>query len=329
MRAARSLAMRVAAMRAARPAGVLAATLIASFLPAVVHAQTVSSAVVPQTIHVGDVFHAAVRVELPAGVEAVFPDTLALPDGDIEAAGRVRITTDTVGGTRVMTAAYPLTAWRSGDEIVLPDVSFSVGEGPAQRVMSASFPAFTLASVLPADTSGIEPKPAKDVLGASRIWWPWLLAGLVALILAAVLLYLWRRRRARAVVEQPVAPAVSPREAALALLQQARAERLVERGMLKPFYGAITAAVGGYLVAVDPELGADLTTPELARHVRARRAPPELLELLQLLGQADLVKFAKARRTPAEAYGDWDAARSWVERYDGWIPDEEPAQEAA
>lgn len=322
-------AARPSAMRTARSGTVLAAALAASFLPALVHGQSVSSAVVPQTIHVGDVFHAAVRVELPAGVEAVFPDTLALPDGDIEAAGRVRVTTDTIGGTRVVTAAYPLTAWRSGDEIVLPAVSFSVGEGPAQRVMSASFPAFTLASVLPADTSGIEPKPAKDVLGASRIWWPWLLAGMVALILAAVLFYLWRRRRARTLVQEPVVPGVSPREAALALLQQARAERLVERGMLKPFYGAITVAVRGYLEAVDPEMGADLTTTELARHVRARGAPPVLLQLLQLLGQADLVKFAKARRTPAEAYSDWDAAHGWVERYDGWIPDAAPAQEAA
>ena len=315
--------------RAAHSGGVLAVALVACLVPAFANAQSVSSAVVPETIHVGDVFHAAVRVELPAGVEAVFPDTLALPDDDIEAAGRVRVTTDTVGGTRVVTAAYPLTAWRSGEEIALPDVSFSVGEGPAQRVVSASFPTFDLASVLPADTSGIEPKPAKDVFGASRIWWPWLLAGLVALILAAVLFYLWRRRRARVVVQEPVAPVVSPREAALALLQQARDERLVERGALKPFYGAITVAVRGYLEAVDPELGADLTTTELARYVRARGAPPALLELLQLLGQADLVKFAKARRTATEAYGDWDTARSWVERYDGRMSAIATAQEAA
>lgn len=296
---------------------------LSSAMPA--RAQEVSTAVVPQTIHVGDVFHAAVRVDLPPGAEAIFPDTLALASEDLEAAGRVRISTDTTGGGRRTTAAYPLTAWRSGEEITLPEVTLVVRDGAAERVLTATFPTFTLASVLPADTSGIEPKPAKDVVGGSRIWWPWVLAGVLALLLAAVLWYLWWRRRSREAPAAVVhAPAVPPRTQALALLRRAREERLVERGELKTFYALVTTALRGYLAAVDPELGADLTTSELARHARRRGAPAALLELLQLLGSADLVKFAKAHPNAANAYSDWDAARAWVERYDGWVPVTEP-----
>ena len=305
--------------------GIVLGAFAALSMAAPVRAQDVTTAVVPQTIHVGDVFHAAVRVDLPPGAEAIFPDTLALASEDVEAAGRVRISTDTAGGVRRTTAAYPLTAWRSGEEVQLPEVTLVVRDGAAERVLRATFPAITLASVLPADTSGIEPKPAKDVVGGSRIWWPWLLAGVLALLLAAALWYLWWRRRSRgapAVVAPE--PAIPPRAQALALLRRAREERLVERGELKTFYALITAALRGYLAAVDPELGADLTTSELARHARRRGAPPALLELLQLLGSADLVKFAKVRPNAVDAYGDWDAARTWVEQYDGWVPSAQP-----
>src|SRR5690606_34481049 len=110
----------------------------------------------------------------------------------------------------------------------------------------------------PADTAGIEPKPAKDVWGASRIWWPLLLAAAIALLLLALAWYLWRRRRPRTVEAAP-APVVPPREAALERLAQARAAGYVERGELKPFYTELAAALRTYLEAIEPALGADLT----------------------------------------------------------------------
>ncbi|MGH7443553.1 MAG: hypothetical protein ACREKM_01690, partial [Longimicrobiales bacterium] len=58
-------------------------------------------------------------------------------------------------------------------------------------------------------------------------------------------------------------------------------------------------------------------------HTRRRGAPGPLLELLQFLGNADLVKFARARPAAADAYRDLDAARAWIEHYAG--PVAEPA----
>lgn len=298
-----------------RPVGfVLAfcALLVASSLDA----QTVSTAVVPQTITVGDVFHAAVRVELPPGAEAAFPDTLDLPDADIEAAARVRVQADSGATGRGVTALYPLTAWRANEEVQLPDLAFTVrtAEGGTSTV-TASFPAFTLSSVLPADTAGIEPKPAKDVWGASRLWWPILVAIGVVVLLALLAWYLWRRRQPREIEAEP-APRIPPRQRALERLAHARSAGYVERGELKPFYTELTAALRGYLEAIEPHLGADLTTGELALHARRHGAPSVLLELIRILGRSDLVKFARARPTPAEAYGDLDAARRWIEQHD-------------
>src|SRR5690606_25617964 len=129
----------------------LAAGLALAGAPAA--GQQVSTAVVPETITVGDVFHAAVRVDLPPGAEPLFPDTLAVPVGDVEAAGRVRVQLDSTAAGRALTAIYPLTAWRAGSELELPDLALVVrsGDGTTSTV-TASFPAFTLRSVLPADT---------------------------------------------------------------------------------------------------------------------------------------------------------------------------------
>lgn len=308
------------------PGSLLVALALLGGVVHAVHAQRVSTAVVPQTITVGDVFHAAVRVELPAGAEAAFPDTLALPSGDIEAAARVRVQVDTTAIGRTATALYALTAWRANEDVQLPDLAFNVrAPGGGVSTVTASFPVFQLSSVLPTDTAGIEPKPARDVWGASRLWWPILLA-LAALLLVALLAwYVWRRRRPREIV-QPAKLGIPPRQRALDRLAHARTAGFVERGELKPFYTELAAALREYLEAIEPLLGADLTTGELAMHARRRGAPPVLLELIRILGRADLVKFARARPTAAEAYGDLDAARRWVEQHDTLaVPREEAA----
>ncbi|MGH7553086.1 MAG: hypothetical protein ACREMQ_08670, partial [Longimicrobiales bacterium] len=128
------------------------------------------TAIVPEAITVGDVFHAAIRVEAPPGVRVFFPDTLEVPE-EVEAAGRRVVSVDTVADKLIYTAAYPLTAWRP-DTVELRAARVQLVTERGEGRVAASFPAFAIQSVLPADTSGIEPKPAKDVLGAMRLLWP-------------------------------------------------------------------------------------------------------------------------------------------------------------
>jgi hypothetical protein len=301
---------------------------VALCLPAATSAQrpgaTVRAAIVPETLSVGDVVHAAIRVRLAPGVRVEFPDTLPT-SGDVEGAGARVIRTDTTGGELELTAAYPITAWKPG-ALQLPAAQIRLLMESGQDTIEVEFAEAQVLSVLPADTSNIEPRPARDVLGANRVWWPWLAGLLLALALAAFGIWVWRRRRRPG--EEPVfEPGLPPREAALAMLDRARALRLIEAGELKRFYSIVSEALRIYIEAIEPSWSADLTTIELASLLLDRRA--DVVPALEVLTRADLVKFAKARPDAATAHGDWNSAHAWVERFGPQQETLEPVPEAA
>jgi hypothetical protein len=297
--------------RRARLARALLLALAAGFaMPALGAAQNAATAVIPRDIYVGDVFHAVVRLDLPVGARAVVPDTLLAGDA-LEPAGRVEILSDTLagGGTR-LTALYPLTVWRTGPSELEPARIRILTDG-GERIVTATFPSFEVTSVLPADTTGIEPKPAKDVLGGERIIWPWLLGGLI-LVLAALAFYLWRRRhRPRAALRHLD---FDPRAAALAALADARGEQLARMRAWRLLYIELADALRFYAAASYPVLGRDRTTLELGRAMGTTPlAEDDARRLIALLEHADLVKFARRDADADTALADWRAARAWVE----------------
>ncbi|MEO5509209.1 MAG: hypothetical protein ABIS27_01170 [Longimicrobiales bacterium] len=277
---------------------------VGAFLPASLSAQSAQTGILGDTITVGDVARAAIRVSVPRGAVVVFPDSLLLPR-DLENAGTRTIRSDTTATGVEVTAVYSIAAWRPGMH-ALPEVSFTIDGAPHV----AAFDSLRVQSVLPADTTGIKPKPLKGTLGGTRVMWPWL-ALLVALLTAALAYWLWRRRR-RPVAIVPALPARPPREIAMERLERAREAGLVERGELKEFYSEISGAVRDFVEAIDPALSQDLTTSELASRVRGRGAHAEGVELLTLLGAADMVKFARRAPRAAEAYEEWTRATRWV-----------------
>ncbi|MGH7465332.1 MAG: hypothetical protein ACREK1_09165 [Longimicrobiales bacterium] len=273
-------------------------------------AQQARGAVVPESITVGDIFHAAARVDLPEGVTLAAPDSLGVVE-DVEQAGRREVRIDTVGGAPRATVLYPLAAWRPGS-YQLPDITLRLIAEGRDSTLRVQLPPFNVRSVLPADTAGIEPKPAKDVLGANRLWWPILLALLIAAIIAAALYMWWRRRRT---ADEPLvfSPAVPPLEVALAQLAALQKEGLIERGEFRPFYERLTETLRHYAAAVEQRWSVDLTTSELAIRLRADAGMTEALELTRILGAADMVKFARATTNRENATRDLEAARAWVE----------------
>lgn len=302
--------------RHAAPVLVCAAALLLMFAATPLRAQptrlSARTAIVPATITVGDIFHAAIRFSAPADVRLVFPDTLVLPR-DIEAAGRRSLRVDTVADGLEYTATYPLAAWRP-DSVTLEPARVEMVSAGGVEAVTARFVPFIVRSVLPADTAGIQPQPPKDVLGPNRLFWPLLLA-LAILLGALALFYAWlRRRRPRSAVAGPV-PAASPRERALAYLDEVRQSGLIEAGALKEFYSRVSDVLREYVGAVEPRWSSDLTTTELAGRMRGHAPDPELASLFSILGEADLVKFARGRPAPLEALASWGAARDFVERF--------------
>ena len=285
----------------------LALLLLALAWPASLAAQSVSTGISRDTIRVGDPVRVLVRIDgIPGGTEIILPDSLSAMD-DVENAGGLRLRRDTVpGGQTRITAAYPVVLWRPG-EIALPTVPMLVRTGARERTMQITLPAINVLSVLPADTTNIEAKPPKDVWGANRVWWPWILA--LLLLAAAAAAYWWYRKRRVPAVVVPVVPVADPRERALRELQRIRDLRLIEHGEFKQHYFRVTEVLRIFAEANEPDWSTDLTTDELAPRLQRR---PDAALLLKLLRSADTVKFARRVPTVTEARADLDDAEGWV-----------------
>lgn len=314
-------------MRRALACGVLGVLLHGagrSSLPA----QEVRTALASDSIHVGDVVPLAVRVTIDRDERVVWPDTVPINavSAEVENVARVRERVDTLADGRLrVTGIYSVTPWRPG-EAALPELPVRVVASDEQvRTLVARLPTLEVASVLPADTAGLDPRPAKGVIGPSWAWLPLLLLLLVLVAAVALLIAWWRRRPSREVT--PARTAIPPREAALAALRAAREAGLVERGELKEFYTRIAAAVRAYLAAVDPVWSEDLTTTELVGRVRSTAGAGAASGLAAVLRPADHVKFARRHPDAATAYEEWEAAHEWVERFEG--PSAQPDVEEA
>lgn len=275
-------------------------------------AQDARAAVIGDTIRVGDVVPVAVRLTVDRGERVVWPDTLPLSGDTVENAARVRERVDTLDDGRLqVTGIYAVTPWHTG-QVPLPELSLQVVTGrESARTATASLPALDVVSVLPEDTAGIEPRPAKDVIGRSWAWWPFVLALLALAALIGGIIW-WRRRRAAVGGAFALEPPVPPRERVLARLQEVREAGLLERGDMKEFYTRVSEALRDYLATIGPGWGEDLTTTELLARFRAQVGPAEARALADVLRPADQVKFARRQPDPDTALGEWNAARSWV-----------------
>ena len=295
----------------------VAGLLLAGATPAAPQAEAVLGA---DTATVGDVVPLAIRVVTDPGERVAWPDTLPMAGSDLENAARVIERVDTLDDGRLArTGIYAVTPWRTG-AVELPEVSLSVrpGEGTDRRVRVAG-PTLVVASVLPADTAGLEPRPAKAVVGPS---WAWSTIALIVLVVAAVvgaLIWWWRRRRGRREEVLHEVPLVPPRERALAALDAAREAGLVEAGEMKEFYTRFSDAVRGYVAALERAWSEDLTTTELLGRFRAQVGPSEAASLRDILAPTDQVKFARREPDADTALAEWEAARAWVLEFD-WPP---------
>lgn len=300
----------MSALRRVARAGLTGAALMVA--PGPLAAQQVGVALEPDSITVGDVTRLGVRVLLPAGARVALPDSLPI-DGDLENSGRRDLTTeDRPDGGRVVTAMYPLTAWRPGVDSLPPIAVIYEADGRTWTD-TVALPVLVVVSVLPADTAGLEAQPPKDVLGPSWVWWLWALLAL-AVALAIGLLVWWLRRR-QAAPPAVSAPAVPPRERALAALDAIRAEALHERPSIEPFYERVSGVVREYLAEIDARWSRDRTTAELAAAVLPAGTPETAARLRTLLRDADGVKFAAVRPDAATALRHLDQVRAWVEGF--------------
>ena len=265
----------------------------------------------PDTVTVGDPFEVVVRVRAPRGSTIAFPEPpTAEPTADIEPIDPRAVTQTADSGVVEQTARYRLVAWNVGQlPITLDEVIVRTPAGE-ERISLAGTSVF-VRSVLPADSAERVPKPARELFAPVRpLWLYWLIAATIALILALFAWWYWRRRRRRGLAgEDPLG--VAERE-----FDRIEAMRLVEAGERGRHVALMIDVLRDYLAARHPAALRSLTSWELLS-VAARSLPHVPASRLEaLLGEADLVKFARRPVTMDRARELGREARAIVRQVD-------------
>lgn len=155
--------------------------------------------------------------------------------------------------------------------------------------------------------SASAPRPLKPyeehplrVADIVREFWPWVVGALAL----ATLIFVWLRYRNRMKADEvaPAPPPLPPAELAIRELIALRDKKYPERGMLKEQYSEFSEVLRRYIEGRWEFPALEMTTYELASELRRDDLPASLREeLLPVLRESDLVKFAKQTPTLASA----------------------------
>lgn len=249
------------------------------------------------TLTVGDPITLTISVIHPTGsrvVSSPLPDTW----GDLEVrAQQLPQTTANDDGTQTTTQTVAGTLWAPGSYMTPPlTLTVAYANGELAEVTAAAIP-LTVRSVLTEDDLSLRDIKPQASLDPAPIW-PWLLGGLLGVLLLAAVGY-WARQRWSQRVRGTAVPALPidtrpPHEIALAELLHITTLNLPAQGHFKEHYTLVTDTLRRYLENAFDVSALDKTTGEIRRYLRQTHVFPEMqAQLLSLLTEADLVKFAK------------------------------------
>lgn len=247
-------------------------------------------------IMTGDLVHAILVVRLRSE-----NDDVAIPRqefGDLELHDQ-RHSDRRVDGGREFTFELDFLTLEPGEHEIAPITLRVVTESGVIGTVRTEARTITVGS-LTANEPDAQPRPATApvVVMEDDYTLAWVLGILAAMLLSAVggwLLSRWWRGRPKAAPPPP--PPRPPAEVALEKLRELRKKmrKAVELGKEGEIVDGASDALREYLGARYDFNGLESTTDEVVGRLRnARLGPISLNEIIALLGDADLVKFAKA-----------------------------------
>ncbi len=216
-------------------------------------------------------------------------------------------------GPGLVRVVYALTIFAPGEQPV-PGLTIRIADARGKtRIVTAEPARVTVTSVLKqgdqkaADIVGpvaIREKPLAIALNVLAI------AALVLALAAAVWFVVRRRRRRAAEKPEVVEP---PDVIALRALSRLRAAGLPEHGKVKAYYTELSEILRTYLAARYGIHTLEETTSRIARALRRHwQAADYAVRFEDLLHEADLVKFAKARPDETACHSALEAAADLV-----------------
>ncbi len=273
----------------------------------------------PGKVGLGD--SVTLRFRLTINDRDLVADTVPRPVGDLPAGLRI-LSVEKLrrGADRVFTGSAVIVSYRPGKRELpvfgIPWIQVVTGR---RGVVTHDPAEIEVASVLPAGNP-----PLRDIRepdsprGLGALW------ALLAAAAAAASAWLATRRRANRPAPEPAPvapppvppPPPDPYAAALLRLDAIEAESWAARDDVARHYAAVADALRDYLEEADGLPARERTTTELLWSLPPRLAEGGLRRRVQeVLGDADLVKFAKLRPRPDEAASYSTRARELLERW--------------
>ena len=240
----------------------------------------------PDTVQVGDPFVMMVSVEVPAGAHVTWP-VLADSNGPVGMRAPVHVSGNENGAVRKETAEYSLAAWAMGAiKVALPDIH--VTSDGKDTAIPFEAPSLFVASVLPADTSLRQPKPAKGLFPRIIPWWQlWWPAFLVLLLLMLIAWLVTRRKHRRLLVHE-----LDPFARAERDFQRLDRLALGEAGEQGRFVALALEVMRTYLSVRISAATLALTSDELMVVVTPDSRVP-IQRLAPLVAEGDTIKFGQ------------------------------------
>ena len=289
-------------------------------LGSVVMAQEEVTAVITtdrNELRVGDVVTLTLMVQHPEDMHLLAPE---LPKnwGLFEVRGQSPLmVTDNGDGSQTSTQAFEVTLWAPGSyQTPLLVLSLVDEDGIVSEVTTVPT-TLTVLSVLTEDDLDLRDIKPQAVIESPPVW-PWLLlAGLAAV----VAWWLWRKLRGQEVAEQIITATTRSIDViTLAELDRVEALNLPAQKRYKEHYTLISEVLRRYLEDGFHVLALEQTTDEVGRALSKTVVLSEQQQnILNILRQADLVKFARvkpeeeaAQQLPAEGRQFVVATRSFL-----------------
>jgi hypothetical protein len=287
-------------------------------------APSVQAQVEPSTARLGDLITLSIRVTHPEAL-VVDPPAFAKTLGTFEVYASTRLPVERAAGKTIDPFRAALQNFTTGQQ-VLPGLEVPYRDPMGQRLALKTPPlTVTIQEVPPGPKDKGDIRGMIGVLGPTA-WSPWGWV-LVASLISALCILLWRKRK-RALQGPPPPPPIPADERALEKLRKLAASDYLATGKLKEYYIAISDIVREYIEGVFQVMALERTTNEIMRDLRknAQMATEQQLQLRELLDNCDLVKFAKFRPDAAEAGQAHACAVRFVEEtWDAlWDTDEPP-----
>jgi hypothetical protein len=254
----------------------------------------------PQKATVGDPISLRLDVQLPQGYQVTLPKLgdnvgdfaiLDFPPGKVITTGQGSDQSLSKYEAQIVVALY------KPGEFEFPQIEMTLrGTDGSENKISSPAVKITIQSILTEKDQNLKQLKKQAEIQEPVRWVMWLLIACLVLILAAIGIWLWRRRR-RPNMPRVAEPDVDPIAMAESDLRDLLRRGLLENGLTKQFYVSLSEIVRRILEAGFQIQTLEKTTSEILEELKlvgnGKGTGHALGTIESVLTECDLVKFAK------------------------------------